>query len=222
MYFQEYEKLKEQKVINYEPIIKLDDELSIDIFSVDEDLIKPFNKHSGSGAGNTLSGYLVDHEGFIEFPVLGKIKVEGFSKSALKELFENKLSQYIKDPVVDIRINNFNVTVIGEKSGTLTFNTDRVSIMELISRLGEIPINARKDNILIVREVNGIKTFNKVDVRQASIINSPFFYMAQNDIVYIEPKRNRVDTDIIPKYITNFLSISSLILTTFFLIRNTK
>jgi polysaccharide export outer membrane protein len=222
MYFQEYEKLKEQKKIEYEPIIKLDDLINIDIYSVDEDLTKPFNKHSGSGAGNTFIGYLVDHNGFIDFPVLGKIKVDGLSKSALKKLFENRLSQYIKDPVVDIRIGNFRVSVLGEKAAVLTFETDRLSLHEFLAKLGDLPYTARRDNVLIVREVNGIKTFNKVDVRQASIINSPFYYMAQDDVVYIEPKRNKVDTDVIPRYVTNLLTIGSLILTTLLLIKNTK
>ena len=225
MYFQNYDKLKEQKLVDYEPVIKLDDELLIDIFSIDEDLVKPFNKHTQSNAtGNTQLGYLVDNKGYIDFPVLGKLKVEGLTKSALNKLFVDKLSQYVKNPVVDIRFANFNITVLGEARnvGTLKFDTERVSLPELLSRVGDLPLTARTDNILIVREVNGIKTFNRVNVTQASIINSPFYYMAQDDIVYIEPKRNKVDTDVIPRYVTNLLTVGSLILTTILLIKNTK
>ena len=225
MYFQNYDKLKEQKLVDYEPVIKLDDELLIDIFSVDEDLVKPFNKHTEPNAtGNTQLGYLVDNKGYIDFPVLGKLKVEGLTKSALNKLFVDKMSQYVKNPVIDIRFANFNVTVLGEVKtvGTFKFDTERVSLPELLSKVGDLPLTARTDNVLIVREVNGIKTFNRVNVTQSSIINSPFYYMAQNDVVYIEPKRNKVDTDVIPKYVTNLLTIGTLILTTILLIKNTK
>jgi polysaccharide export outer membrane protein len=182
---------------NYDPLIQRDDKLAITVSSLEMDATKPFNlTHSGNGTSN----YLVDVAGKIDFPVLGTIQVEGFSISELKVLLKEKLSVYIKNPVVNITIQNFKVTVLGDvkSPGIKTFENHRVTLLDVLGSSGDLTPFGKRKNILIVRDYQGIKSFNRVDITKADFVNSPFYYLDQNDIVYVEQRKAKMDSTALP------------------------
>ena len=157
--------------------------------------------------------YLVDEKGEINFPVLGKLKLGGMSREDATTLLENKLKDYITDPVVTIRLTNFRISVIGEVNlpGVYTITNERVSILEAIALAGDLSINGKRDNLLLIREDGGVLTKKYIDLRGDNLFNSPYFYLKSNDIIYIEPNKSKVrsSTDAL-----RFTSISLSVVTT--------
>lgn len=173
---------------------------SFDAFSQKIDPVAIFNEGGvpyataavGSmGGGTTAKGYLVDPEGFIDFPVVGKIKLGGLSPINAKAIIAQKLGSVVKSPVVEVRILNFKVNVLGEvaRVGPVLAPNHRISILEAIAAAGDIPITGRKDNVTIIREKNGRQEFGKVNLNSKTAFTSPYFYLQKNDIVYVEPNR---------------------------------
>lgn len=211
-------------VVNYEPQIQNDDLLSITISSVEPELAAPFNIEQlqsaggSSASGNNLSksSYLVDSQGEIDFPVLGKIKVSGYTKTNLKQYLKDRLALYLTDPIINIRILNYKVSVLGEvnKPGTFNFGGDRVTLLEVIANAGDLTLFGKRENILIIRDYLGTKTYNRVDITKADFVNSPFYYLDQNDVVYVEPRKAKIDGTAIGGNITAIMSIASFLITT--------
>jgi polysaccharide biosynthesis/export protein len=209
--------------VNYEPLIQNDDLLSITISSVEPELAAPFNieqlqSASGTSSSSSLtkSTYLVDSVGEIDFPVLGKIKASGYTKTYLKQYLKERLALYLTEPIINIRILNYKVSVLGEvnKPGNYTFNGDRVTLLEVIANAGDLTLYGKRDNILIVRDYLGTKTYNRVDITKADFVNSPFYYLDQNDVVYVEPRKARIDGTAIGGNVTAIMSIASFLITT--------
>jgi polysaccharide export outer membrane protein len=167
--------------------------------------------------------YLVDANGFIDFPVLGKIKVGGLTRSEALLLFQQKIAAYIKNPIVNLRIMNFKVSIQGEVTlpGTYPIASERVTLIEALSMAKDLTIYGKRDNILIIREINGVKSYNRVDITKADFINSPFYYLAQNDVVYVEPNKNKVNGSAIGTNTGVIISITSLVITLITLIIST-
>jgi polysaccharide export outer membrane protein len=155
--------------------------------------IAPSNVGQGGSVGANVNGFLVDKEGNIDFPVLGKIKVSGFTIRQIKEMMVQKLTAYLKNPVVEARIINFKITVLGEvaRVGPILAQTPRMTILDAVSAAGDIPVTGRKDNVLIIRENNGVRSFAHINLNSKDAFTSPFFYLQQNDIIYVEPSRIR-------------------------------
>lgn len=226
VYYQNIDSLVSlEKVNNYEIKIQPDDLLMIIVSAEDFESAIPFNLTAVSvptAAGmNSFIGqqsvqtYLVDTNGSIVFPVLGKLQVSGLSRTELMELLETKIGKYIKNPIINIRRMNFKVSVQGEVNspGTYTINSDRVTLIEAISLARDLTIYGKRDNVLIIREVNGVKTYNRVDITKADFINSPFYYLAQNDVVYVEPNKVRINGAAIGSNTGVIISITSLLIT---------
>ena len=160
---------------------------------------EPFNV-VGSSSGNasisatSWNGYLVTEKGEINFPVIGKVSLGGLTKAEAESLLENKISQYISNPVVNIRIMNYQVSVLGEvnRPGTYTINDERVSLPQLLSLAGDLTILGERRNIQIFRMENGEKKFYTVDLTSPEIFYSPNYYLQQNDLVYVKPNGTRV------------------------------
>jgi len=150
---------------------------------------------SGLGATNTAQnlGYLIDQNGFIDYPVIGKIKVSGLTLRQLKDLLADKLKAYVKDPVVEANIINFRVTVVGEVAhpGFVVAPNQKLSVIDAIAAAGDIPITGRKDNVLIVRQTEGKREYARLNLNSRTVFSSPYFYLKQNDYVYVEPARIR-------------------------------
>jgi polysaccharide biosynthesis/export protein len=222
-----------EKSNSFEIKIQADDLLMIIVAADDPESALPFNLSTisipsaynmmASRGQETMQSYLVDTNGLIDFPVLGKLKVGGLSRSELMQLLETKISKYIKNPIINIRLMNFKVSVQGEVTmpGTYSITSDRVTLIEAISMAKDLTIYGRRNNILIIREVNGVKTYNRVDITKADFIHSPFYYLAQNDVVYVEPNKTRVNGAAVGANTGVIISITSLLITVITLIVTT-
>lgn len=138
-----------------------------------------------------LQGYIVDQEGYINFPILGPVKLGGLTKNEAIRVLENKVSEYVVDATVNIRFLNFRVTVLGEvnKPGVYTVTNEVISIPEALGLAGDMTIHGRRNNVLICREVNGKKEFHRIDMTSTDVFRSPNYFLQQNDIVYIQPNK---------------------------------
>jgi len=150
---------------------------------------------ASGGGGGTMLGYLVDKNGNIEFPILGTIHVGGLTKSEAVELIKRKLAPYLKDPIVTIRFMNFRVSVLGEVSrpGSFNLGNERINLLEVLAMAGDLTILGKRENVLVIREnEDGTKSSVRINLTTNDAFKSPFFYMQQNDIVYVEPNRTKI------------------------------
>ena len=206
VYFLEPEDIQGmENVMDYEPVIEKNDVLRIDVSSRDQMVVEPFQMNFNSGQGNagggqgqnqSLQGYLVDPEGYIHFPVFGEIMVAGKKRGELREEIENKIHTMAPEAVVRVRIMNFKVTVLGEVSnpGRVQIQDERITIPELLAEAGDISYNGKRENILVIREVDGEKSYGRVDITSSDVFQNPFYYLKQNDIVYVEPTYRQMKT----------------------------
>lgn len=194
------EVVKDQEITHsYQLKIQDDDLLFISLSSKDAELVEPFKNSTllgtsmqSSSSGTT--GFLVDEEGIISIPSLGKIYVRGLTCTELSDKIEQELigGNYIKDPVVSVRLGNFKVTVLGEVNspGSFTVQGNRLTVFEAISRCGDLKPTGKRRNIKILREQDGKQNIYEVNLTKADIINSPYYYLCQNDVVYVEPNKS--------------------------------
>jgi len=237
VYYQNIDGLSSAEQSNsYEIKIQPDDLLTIIVSADDPETAIPFNLSTISVPSATITNlmslrgqesmqsYLVDASGSIDFPVLGKLKVGGLSRSELMHLLETKIAKYIKNPIINIRLMNFKVSVQGEVTlpGTYPVNSDRITLIEAISRAGDLTIYGKRNNVLIIRELNGVKSYNRVDITKADFINSPFYYLAQNDVVYVEPNKTRINGAAVGANTGVIISVTSLVITLITLIVTAK
>ncbi|MBA2613499.1 MAG: polysaccharide biosynthesis/export family protein [Bacteroidetes bacterium] len=210
---------------NYTPILHADDLLSITVMGLDPDAVKPFNLPSQTGGqivggysqgAPTPPGYLVDSEGNIDFPVIGKIKVGGLDRVSAATLLKEKLGAYINNPNVMIRILNYKITVLGEvrNPGTFTIPNERISLPEALGISGDLLITAVRKNVLVIRDVDGKKTETRVDLTSKNLFSSPVYYLHQNDVVYVEPNRAKINSSVInASNVGIAISVLSLLIT---------
>lgn len=201
VYLQDVVPLKQQDIERkYEVFIHEDDLLSIMVNSKDPELALPFNMPlityqigSESSGQQRVLGYLVDTNGDIDFPILGKLHVAGLSRLELRDLIKEKLisGDYIKDPVVTVQFLNYKVSVMGEvaRPGSFTITGDRITLLEALSMAGDLTIYGRRDRVAVIREENGKRSILFHDLRSSDIFTSPCYYLQQNDIVYVEPNK---------------------------------
>jgi polysaccharide export outer membrane protein len=184
-----------------ESVIQNSDILSITVSSPNPEASAQFNSPNisnlqGADPNLTASGYLVNTDGYIQFPVLGNIKAGGFTKEQLKEEIRKKLltTQQLKDPIVNIRFLNFRVTVLGEvkNPAVMTVPNERISLLEAIGLAGDLTIYAKRDNILVIREEENKKILQRINLNSSELLSSPYYYLKSNDIVYVEPNKARV------------------------------
>lgn len=200
------EQMKQMGQVYHTPICP-DDLLTITVTAWDPNVVTPFNPPTYAystviegettvQAAQSLFTYLVDKDGNIDYPVLGRVHVGGLTKHELAEKLRKDISKYIDDPLVKVSLVNFKVTVLGEVSrpGTVTIRNDRVSILDVLGMVGDVTINANRTNLLIIRDNNGEIERARIDLTDAAIFASPYYYLQQNDAVYVEPndakKRN--------------------------------
>lgn len=177
----------------YSPKIQADDLLEITVFGRNMEATRIFNQESNKGGNQT---YLVDADGNIEFPVFGKIKLGGLTRTEAIHYLKGMLSQEIVDPGVSILIKNYRITVLGEvgSPGTFPLENEKVTILEALGMAGDLTINGVRENILVVREEGGQRNYYRVDLTSNEVFSSPVYYLAQNDVVYVEPNQNKINT----------------------------
>lgn len=197
----------------YEAVVHRDDRLSITVSCKNPELAIPFNIFGGTfrvGTNGEVNadvstrvnerGYRVDIDGNIDFPILGKLHVEGLTVSEVRDLIKGRIEagNYMKDPLVSIEFLNFRYTVLGavNRNGTFTADGDRVTLLEAIAMAGDVTQKARVDRVAVIREFGGSRQIFLNDLRSTELFNSPCFYLQQNDIVYVEmePKYYRRDS----------------------------
>jgi len=232
VYFHNSQSLEgKENLLDYEPKIEANDVLRINVSSssVNEEIVAPFQMNqqggqSGGGGGQNLSltGYLVSPQGTINFPVLGTVEVEGLTRTSIQEKLQKQIAEYVRDPVVDVRIVNFNVTVLGEVGapGRVQITDGRVTMPELLAMSGDITYNGKRENIKIIREVNGVKTVGYIDMTESDLFDSPFYYLKQNDLVYVEPTYRTVKSAGFFTSYQGIISVGTTLVSLYFLINS--
>lgn len=198
------------------------DMLSITVTGLDPLAVAPFNlplvSYATPGSEQlysapTLQSYLVDINGNINFPVIGTIKVAGLSKSQAIKYINEQLSPYLKNAIVTIQFMNYKVTVLGEvfRPGQYAISNERITILDALGLAGDMTIYGKRNNVLITRENNGKLEFVRLNLNSDEIFKSPYFYLQQNDVIYVEP--NSVKS-IGSQNISLYLSAVSTLVTT--------
>lgn len=184
--------------ITYKP----NDLVSINVSALDPETVKPFNLPVITNTFSSVSyqgemriqTYLVDSDGNIEFPVIGTIQIGGLTRQETVNMLREKISEYVKDPIINIRLTNFTVTVLGEVNnpGTFSIEDERISLSEALGMAGDLTIYGKRDNVFLIREKNGVKQYGRFNLTQKNVLNDQNYYLEQNDVIYVEPNKARV------------------------------
>lgn len=139
-------------------------------------------------------GYLIDENGVIKLPLLGSLKIGGLSTLEATRLITDSLSRYLQEPTVNIRILNFRISVMGEvvRPSVYTVPNERITLPEAISLAGDMTIYGKRNNVMVIREIDGKREFARIDMTKRDIFTSPYFYLHPNDMVYVEPTKGKV------------------------------
>ncbi len=215
-YFQETDGPNlDDSITNYEPIIQFGDILTINVSSLEPDVALPFNifETQNNGIARPLP-YIVNASGYINFPSIGKFMVAGLTITGITEELNTKLLPFLNDPIINIRLLNFKVSVIGEvrQPGSYTILNERINIVEALALAGDLTIYGKRSSITLIREQNGKRTFIDIDITNKALFNSPYFYLTQNDIIYVKANKTRVNSSSVgPSTLLLVSSISILI-----------
>jgi polysaccharide export outer membrane protein len=183
--------------LNRMPQLKIQpgDLLQITITTLDKEVSQIFNPNiavSGSGSGME-QGYLVDSTGYIALPVIGKINVKGKTTTAINDLVSQELDKTARNTFVSTRLVNFKISVLGDVThpGSFRIGAERASILDALSMAGDLNLTAKRDDIMIIREINGIKTYASVNLNDSKTLSSPYYYLTNNDVIYVKPGPDR-------------------------------
>lgn len=214
--------------------IQPEDLLRIVVYSYTPELTVPFNPGltNNNGQlqmqqlqnvdGNTLelfTGYFVDQEGYIDFPAVGRVEVGGLTLEAAKLKLRDLVREYVNDAVINMRFLNFKVTVLGEVNnpGTIQLTNKRVTLLEALGYAGDMTDYANRKRVLVVREEAGNRSYQRINLQSDELFSSPYFYLQQNDVIYVEPLRVRTATVADPaqriiSYGSAIISIATLVI----------
>jgi polysaccharide export outer membrane protein len=197
----------------YIPKIQPGDILAINIGSLNPAASSFFNPYStmplgtdandaaANGTSSSLvlnqsasPNYLVDAEGSIELPLIGNIKLAGLSTTEARDMIKNLLKTYLKGPTVNVRVMNYKISIMGEvtKPSVYVIPNEKITLPEALSLAGDITIFGRRDNILIIRDFDGKKEFGRVNLNSREVYTSPYYYLHNNDVIYIEPNGGKI------------------------------
>lgn len=170
------------------------DILQLNVITMNEEADRAFTKSGFKLDNSSQTGYLVDSSGHIDIPYLGLFKIKGYSTSSARDALKEKLAPFLKDPVISIKLMNFTISVMGDvaKPGTFQIMNERVSLPEALSLAGDLTITGKRNNVTIIREKNGTRTYSKIDLKKADLFTSPYYYLESNDIVYVEPSKAKI------------------------------
>ena len=187
----------------YEQVIKVGDNLSIQINTLSTQASALFNSYAPApqsdqstltNSSSTGRGYRVDHDGCITIPVIGKVKVNELTNSQAETLIHDKLKSQFNELSVGVRNQNFRISVLGEvaRPGFFPINSEQITLPEALGLAGDITIYGRRTNVMVIREENGNKTFTKIDMTKRGFFRSSYYYLHSNDVVYVEPSKDRL------------------------------
>lgn len=206
----------------YDARIMPKDILTITVNTVNPEASEPFNLFVSSelsanrsiGGQRSLQTYLVDNKGCIEFPVIGTIKVGGLTKSACEKLIHDKIQRFMnaeENPIVTVRMSNYKISVLGEvnRPGMFTVSNEKINIFEALAQAGDLTIYGVRDRVKLIREdEKGHKDVYTLNLNDAEIINSPYYYLQQNDVIYVEPNKVKAKNSAIGQSTTIWISIA--------------
>ncbi|HOK36769.1 MAG TPA: polysaccharide biosynthesis/export family protein [Paludibacteraceae bacterium] len=199
------------------------DMLSITVSGIDPEAVAPFNlpvvSYASPGttqiyASPVLQSYLVDVNGYINFPIIGPIKLAGLTKSQAIQHINELLSPYLKNSIVTIQFLNYKVTVLGEvlRPGQYSINNERVTVLDALGLAGDMTIYGKRENVLLIRENFGKLEFVRLNLNATDLFTSPYYYLQQNDILYVEPNVVRnISAQNIPLYLSTLSTIATLV-----------
>ena len=186
------------------PVVMPGDLIDIIVSGINVDAVRLFNRHEfisqvgseGSSDSNSVSYYLVDQNGDIDFPVLGRLHIGGMNKAQINSLLIDELyPRYLSDkPSIDIRFKNFKVTMLGEvkSPGVITAENERLNILEAIAMAGDLTINGERENVLLIRtDADGNRKIYRINLKDKNLIFSPYYNLHQNDVIYVEPNSSK-------------------------------
>ena len=192
------------------------DVLTITVSTTTPEAAKQFNLVTPTSQ-TQLQTYLVDNEGMINFPVVGELKVGGLTKTEAEKLITEKISPYLKElekPVVNVRMSSFSVSVLGEVNlpGTFPIEREKINVLEALAKAGDLTIYGVRNNVTLIREeCDGTKSYHTLNLNDANIVNSPYYYLQQNDILYVEPNKIKAQNSTIGSMTTLWLSATSIL-----------
>ncbi|MGN0002948.1 MAG: polysaccharide biosynthesis/export family protein [Sphingobacterium composti] len=213
---QETELLLQDKAV----VIQQNDLLRININSLSPESNSLFAvTRQGAGLSSVEpTGYRVGNDGMVVLPVIGSFKVEGMTVPQSQEALIKELAKYVKEPIVEVQLTNFKVTVIGEvnRPSSFTVPSDHINLLEALGLAGDMTVYGKRENVLIIREEKGKRIMKRIDLNDKDILNDPFFNLKQNDIVYVEPDKAKAveysqSTRIMPVVIASISAVAVLI-----------
>lgn len=188
-------------------LIKPDDILQVSIQTLDPVSTSMLNQESAnplpssgnanqpvSSASSAVTGYLVDKNGFIILPLVGKVDVNGKSTSEVRDIIQAKAAQFYRDPVVSVRFANFKITVLGEvtRPSTYVMPNEKVSVLDALGMAGDLTIFGKRENVLLIRESSANKEFVRLNLNDSKLFSSPYYYLQQGDVIYVEPNKSKI------------------------------
>ena len=218
----------------YDARIMPKDQLNITVSTTNDEAAAPFNMTIATpynvGQRNATQGmlqlYLVDNDGMIAFPIIGEIKVGGLTKSEAEHMIEEKIRPYMaetENPIVTVRMSSYSISVLGEvtRPGSYQVSREKINILEALAQAGDLTIYGVRDKVKLIREdAKGKKEIVTMNLNDANIINSPYYYLQQNDIVYVEPNKVKAQNSSVGSMTTLWFSATSILISLVSLLYN--
>lgn len=232
LFFQDIDKLEQYSISQQNnPTIREDDLLIITVSAPDMEAVRPYNlmietRPSYSSSNINLANrsqqqtYLVDNNGNIEFPILGRLHVAGKTRSELVDYLRALIMKDVKDPIVNVRIVNYKVTVLGEvnRPGTYTIDGERITLPEALGLAGDMTIYGKRDNVIIIREFDGNREHRIIDLTTIKSLDSDYYYLKQNDVVYVSPNSAQIQSSKFNRNASVYVSVASLLISVLVLV----
>jgi polysaccharide biosynthesis/export protein len=191
------------------PVIQPDDILQITVQTLDPSTTAIMNQQNAANApatgnsstptpgavtGPNVSGYLVDKDGFISLPMIGKLLVKGKTTDKVRDEIQEKVATFYKDPVVNVRFANFKITVLGEvaRPSSYIMPNEKVTLLDALGVAGDLTIYGKRENILLIRQKGDQKEFVRLNLNESRLFASPYYYLQQGDVIYVEPNKSKV------------------------------
>ena len=230
--FQDIETLEEYSVSQRNnPTIREDDLLLITVSAPDMDAVRPYNlmietrplytnSNQNLSSSSQQQTYLVDSDGHIELPILGRQHVAGKTRAELVDHLRSIIIKDVKDPIVNVRIVNYKVTVLGEvnRPGSYTIDGERITLPEALGLAGDMTIYGKRKDVIVLREVGGKRTHEIIDLTSVESLNSDYYYLKQNDVVYVSPNSAQVQSSKFNRNATVYVSVASLLISVLVLV----
>lgn len=180
-----------------EPIIHKGDILNIEVTTIDANIggtttVQQAKADETGGSATLIKGYMVDKNGMVEIPIIGKLAVEGLTTMEVKELVRSKALKFYKDPLVNVRIASFYITVLGEvkRPGLYLVGNEKINIIDALGLAGDMTLGGKRGNVIVIREENGESVFTRVNLNSSDIVQSKYYYLQSGDKIYVEPLKS--------------------------------